>query len=71
MWEGARAFLDNFEKVEQLMPRVQRQVNDIKRKDQEIWDERQKNNRDCRAWAECMKLDPSMCDPASTDRAPQ
>lgn len=69
--DGANAFVDNFEKVEQLMPKVQRQVNDIRGKDQEYWDEWQTHYRNCLEWAKCKKLDPSVCGPRPPESAAQ
>jgi hypothetical protein len=58
---GANAFVDNYEKVGQLMPGVQELVNQIRGKDQEYWDQWHQYYQACLEWARCAGRPPTDC----------
>jgi enamine deaminase RidA (YjgF/YER057c/UK114 family) len=60
---AANAFVDNWQRVSELMPEVQRQVNDIYDLDEKYWNQWNDYYRRCLEYAECQGTPPADCQP--------
>lgn len=58
---AAKAFVDSYAEVKSLMPKVRKEVNDVRSLDQQYWDRWHKYYQACLDYAECMGTSPADC----------
>ena len=58
---AAARFVDNWERVRQLMPTVQEKLNRVRDKDLRYWEQWNRFYRVCLEWAECKGAPPTSC----------
>lgn len=68
---AAYRFVDQWERVRQLMPAVQEKINRVRTRDQDYWDRWNKYHKICVAYAQCKKIPPQDCpEPPAEPRGP-